>query len=192
MRDASLRIAGRQRLTRLSPLLTWALAGSVFAAGWFGPPPTAKISSASAATVNETAFGGAHPCAVPRMGQARVRCVGPRGRFFGWRTKSIHSAFARFSGQGRAVKIRRCHGTVGYGPSNIKVNKARGVSCARAKRLARRAVIYRVNGDFSDRFCQSGYCWRFGDARGAGLGLSKINFTGRRGVRRIFAVQLVS
>jgi hypothetical protein len=89
-------------------------------------------------------------------------------------------------------KTRRCGGTVHYGPSRIEVRKTRGTSCDRAKRLAREAVVYRVNNGFPDEFCRGDYCWRFGEVEDAGQGSSRISFTGRRGVRRIFAVQLVS
>lgn len=89
-------------------------------------------------------------------------------------------------------EVRRCRGKIVYGPSTIKVRKVRGVSCGHAKRLARGAIMYRVENGFPDNFCQADYCWRFSEATGAGEGLSKISFTGRRGIRQISAVQLVT
>lgn len=89
-------------------------------------------------------------------------------------------------------KTHACHGTVLYGTSSIEVTRSRHVSCARAKRLARAAVVYRVNAGFPDTFCKRGYCWRFGEARGDQPGSSRIPFTGRRGDRRINAIQMVS
>lgn len=89
-------------------------------------------------------------------------------------------------------KTHACHGTVLYGTSSIEVKRARHVSCGRAKRLARAAVAYRVNAGFPDTFCNRGYCWSFGEAKGNQPGLSRIPFTGRRGDRRINAIQMVS
>lgn len=58
------------RLAGLPPLLTGALVVSVFAVGWLGPLPTAKLPSASAAAVSDISAGGAHTCAVRPSGQA--------------------------------------------------------------------------------------------------------------------------
>jgi hypothetical protein len=91
-----------------------------------------------------------------------------------------------------ADPYRRCHGTVIYGASSIEVTRTRQVGCVRAKRLARAAVVYRVNAGFPTTFCRGGYCWKFGEPKGSGPGLSRIHFTGRNDDRRINAIQSVS
>lgn len=87
---------------------------------------------------------------------------------------------------------RLCRGQVNYGPSSIRVRQTLGVSCSRAKQLARGAVVYRVNAGFPDKFCNGGYCWSFGESEGIRPGLSAVHFVGRQGDKRISAVQLVS
>lgn len=88
--------------------------------------------------------------------------------------------------------VGRCRGAVGYGTSKIRVLRTRGVPCRTARQLARAAVIYRVNSGFPKRFCNGGYCWRFGDPKGVRPGQSRLPLRGRRGPRRIVAVQSVS
>lgn len=133
-------------------------------------------------------------------GRHKVCAHGCDSRRFNWTDRFAGGPFGpvstpasrpapRWAGVGSA---RRCRGTVYYGTSAIEVTRARRVACGRARRLARAAVAYRVSAGFPDAFCRRGFCWRFGEAKGNEPGLSRIDFTGHRGERRIHATQSVS